>query len=259
MLQSTLCKNARATGLPQEDGREVSPPAGIRGAASEDANGMPVFQLTCEEPGCCVSLRLRPEQLGLEPVTLESVNMHEVRAVPSSGRAGCNCSHASSSMHKFKHHASCCRLCGRMSLAEGGLCSHDKAAAGTMKHLTIAVAFKTRILGVQVDMEQVQLAPVSLQEVRQRRPAWEGSWAAQSRSARPRVPPAAPAARNWATQQSQGSAMQPGRDRSQQCYAAPDDGYQDSGRGRAGGSTPHHSPASLPSLEQQVAPRPASC
>ena len=68
---------------------------------------MPVFQLTCGEPGCCISLRLRPEQLGLEPVTLESVNMHEVRAVLSGSRAGFDHSHAGA-MHEIRHHASCC-------------------------------------------------------------------------------------------------------------------------------------------------------
>ena len=41
--------------------RRLLPPGG---AASEDMDGVPVFQLTCGEPGCCISLRLRPEQLG---------------------------------------------------------------------------------------------------------------------------------------------------------------------------------------------------
>ena len=81
-------RDAHALWLPQENGSGLSPPAAARGAASEDMDGVPVFQLTCGEPGCCISLRLRPEQLGLEPVTLESVNMHEVRAMPSGKRAG---------------------------------------------------------------------------------------------------------------------------------------------------------------------------
>ena len=81
------------TGPPQEDGSGLSPPAGLRGAASEYTDGMTVFKLTCGDPGCCVSLRLRPEHLGLEPVTLESVSMREVRAVLSGGRAGSGLSH----------------------------------------------------------------------------------------------------------------------------------------------------------------------
>ena len=85
---SEVVRDAHALGLPQENGSGLSPPAAVRGAASEDMDGVPVFQLMCGEPGCCISLRLRPEQLGLEPVTLESVNMHEVRAVLSDNRAG---------------------------------------------------------------------------------------------------------------------------------------------------------------------------
>ena len=108
-------------------------------------------------------------------------------------------------------------------------------------------------------MEQVQLAPVNLQELRQRRPAWEGSWPAQSQATRPRASPAAPAAREWATQQNQGFATQPGCDRAQQGCEAPDDSYQDSGRGRAPGSIVPPSSASLPSLEQQVITWPAFC
>ena len=213
-----------------------------------------MFQLTCGEPGCCISLRLRPEQLGLEPVTLESVNMHEVRAVPPDNRAGFDHSHVGY-MPRSRHHASCCTECVTGCIWPiGGLSSHDKIFTSGMKHFIIAVASRGIIMGMQVDMEQVQLAPVNLQEVRQRRPAWEGSWPAQSRAAHPRASQPTPAAaRSQAAQRgTQYHTTQPGRDRLQQPCDAPDNGYQDSGRGRAAGSVRPHSSASLPSLEQQV-------
>ena len=101
---------------------------------------MPVFKLTCGEPGCCVSLRMRPEQLGLEPVTLESVSMHEVRAAPSGDGAGFKRLYMCSA-HRSRFLASCCTdgVSGYLWPAEG-LRSHDKASISGMMHLIVAVA-----------------------------------------------------------------------------------------------------------------------
>ena len=67
-------------------------------------------------------------------------------------------------------------------------------------------------------MEQVQLAPVNLQEVRQRRPGWDGSWPAQSQAAQPRASQPTPAAaRSQAAQRNtQYHTTQPVRGRLQQ-------------------------------------------
>ena len=41
-------------------------------------DGQPMLRLCCGEPGCSTTVWLRPDQLGLEPVDLRSVNLQHV-------------------------------------------------------------------------------------------------------------------------------------------------------------------------------------
>lgn len=48
----------------------------------QDPNSVPTFRLLCGEPGCCTSILLRPDQIGLERVDLETLDLHRVSTCP---------------------------------------------------------------------------------------------------------------------------------------------------------------------------------
>ena len=69
----------------QEEGEKSPPPPSTSSApnVSEGPDGQPMLQLMCGEPGCSTAIWLRPDQLGLEPVKMEAMHLHQVGTRPA--------------------------------------------------------------------------------------------------------------------------------------------------------------------------------
>ena len=68
----------QSIGMQEEGERAPPPPISSALNPSEGPDGQPMFRLMCGEPGCTTAIWLRPDQLGLEPVNMEAMDLHQV-------------------------------------------------------------------------------------------------------------------------------------------------------------------------------------
>ena len=68
----------QSVGMQEEGDRSPPPPTSSALDVGEGPDGQPMFRLMCGEPGCSTAIWLRPDQLGLEPVNMEAMHLHQV-------------------------------------------------------------------------------------------------------------------------------------------------------------------------------------